>query len=235
MSNHWDQLKTTTQLRDDQLLTFQKLWSFYSREMKTMNFTSIKNEDEFVVKHFIDSIFPFVETYGEDVSGKLLDIGTGGGFPGVPLQIKYPNLKVDLLDGTKKKTEMLELLRQEFSLNCGVINARAEVLAHEDDFRESYDFVSNRAFAQWPIILELGLPFLKIGGVMACYQGPQTAWAIHEFEDVLSLLGAKILAIKQFDLPLEMGIRFVVLLSKIKKTPDKFPRSMQKIKANPLA
>ena len=182
-------------------------------ESRVMNLTTITEFSDVYVKHFYDSLLVLKEQNVFD-NATLIDVGSGAGFPGLVLKIAYPNMYVTLLEPTKKRSDFLNKIIEELSLQkIEVVNKRAE--EYILDKRESYDFVVARAVANMNILSELTIPFAKIG-------------------DSIHKLGGKITKIHQYELPENAGKRVVIEIEKVEKTPIIYPRSFAKIKKRPL-
>lgn len=196
-----------------------------------INVTAITDEKEFLVKHFIDSL-----TISKIVaSGKtLLDIGTGAGFPGIPLKIANLNMKVTLIDSVNKKLNVIREVSSEIGLdNLEIIHTRAEDLANNSNYREKFDFVTTRAVSNLSTIAEYMLPFLKIGGKAICMKGPNYEEELRNAEKAISILGGKIDSVKNLIISGEIE-RNIITISKIKNTPSKYPRGQGKPLKEPL-
>ena len=196
---------------------------------KRFNLTAIKTEKEIYLKHFYDSL---TLTKAIDLDGnlKLLDIGTGAGFPGLVLKIFYPNLEVTLLDSNNKKITFLETVIKELNLK-GVkcIHSRAESLPEE--YREHFDIVTSRAVAHLRILSELSIPYLKVKGKLIAMKGISSE-EIKESEEILEKLDSTINNIITFNLPIENSNRSLVIIEKQKQTNKIYPRSYDKIVKN---
>lgn len=196
-----------------------------------INVTAITDEKEFLVKHFIDSL-----TISKVIAdGKsLLDIGTGAGFPGIPLKIVNPNMKVTLIDSVNKKLNVIREVSNEINLtNLEIIHSRAEDLAKKVEYREKFDFVTTRAVSNLSTIAEYMIPFLKIGGKAICMKGPNYEGELKEAEKAINILGGKIDKIEKAVIDDEIE-RNVIIISKIKSTPSKYPRGQGKPLKEPI-
>ena len=189
-----------------------------------VNLTSITEPTEFVVKHFIDSLIcaDFPE-YGE--ASKIIDVGTGGGFPGVPLAIVSPEKEFVLMDSLGKRLRIIDELCQRADIqNVTTLHARAEELARNKVHREQYDLCVSRAVASMAVLAEYCLPFIKVGGFLMAYKGPDAEKEAADGENALSLLGGRVVEIRRGGLE-EFGLDHrIVVIKKIKSTPSKFPR-----------
>lgn len=218
-------IKVTEQnLRD--LEKYKDLLLEYNQKF---NLTAIKTEEEIYLKHFYDSL---TLTKGISLEGnlKLLDIGTGAGFPGLVLKIFYPNLEVTLLDSNHKKIMFLETVIKELNLtNITCLNTRAESLSSE--YREYFDIVTSRAVAQLRILSELSIPYLKVGGKFIAMKG-LAAEEIMESKEILTKLDSEIIETINFNLPIENSNRSLVVIEKKKETNKIYPRNYDKIVKN---
>lgn len=196
-----------------------------------INVTAITEEKEFLVKHFIDSltINCFLGS-----SKTLLDIGTGAGFPGIPLKIANENLKVTLIDSVNKKLNVIRDVSEKIGLtNLEIIHTRAEDLSHNSQYREKFDIVTTRAVSNLTTITEYMLPFLKVGGRAICMKGPNYEIELKEAEKAINILGGKIEKIENLLISNDIE-RNIIVISKIKNTPNKYPRGQGKPLKEPL-
>lgn len=220
--------KMKIELNKTQFEQFELYYEFLVDYNKKINLTSITNKDEVYIKHFLDSIS--VSKF-LDLKGKLIDIGTGAGFPGVPLKILNPNLDVTLLESSKKKTIFLEKLSNALGLKYEIINSRAEESSKLELYREKFDICISRAVASLDILTELCIPFLKVRGTFLAMKGPSLDDEIAKSKSAILNLNCKIKDIFKFELPMNFGKRNIVLIEKISKTPKKYPRSFSEIKS----
>ena len=189
-----------------------------------VNLTTITDSDEFVIKHFIDSII--CANYPEYINAvKIIDVGTGAGFPGIPLSIISPEKEFILMDSLNKRLKIIDELCQRSDIkNVVTLHARAEELEKNKAHRERYDLCVSRAVANMSVLAEYCLPFIKVGGFLMAYKGPEAENEVKEAEHALSLLGGKAEEIRNGNLK-EFGIEHkVVVIKKVKNTPSKFPR-----------
>lgn len=196
---------------------------------KKFNLTAIKTEEEIYLKHFYDSL---TLTKGINLKNnlKLLDIGTGAGFPGLVLKIFYPELEITLLDSNHKKIMFLEQVIQRLNLkNITCLNTRAENLP--SNYREYFDIVTSRAVAHLRILSELSIPYLKVNGNLIAMKGISET-EIKESEKILAELNSNILEVIKFNLPIEGSNRSLIIIEKEKETDKKYPRSYDKIMKN---
>ena len=196
---------------------------------KKFNLTAIKSDEEIYLKHFYDSL-TLIKAYSLNGNLKLLDIGTGAGFPGIVLKIFYPDLELTLLDSNHKKIAFLEVVIKELNLkNVTCINSRAENLPKT--YREYFDIVTSRAVAHLRILLELSIPYLKVGGKLIAMKGLSED-EIKESAKILEKLDSRIVDTIKFNLPIEGSNRSLVIVQKNKKTKEIYPRSYDKIMKN---
>ena len=199
---------------------------------KTMNLTSITEPDEIVYKHFVDSLSVFNET--EFPSGaKVADVGTGAGFPGIVLLIARPDLKMTLMDSTKKRLVFVQSVLNELSLNAEVVHIRAEEAGQKKEFREQFDIVTARAVANMNVLSEYCIPLLKKGGIFAAMKGAKAAGELDNAKGAVKLLGGQPLSSKEFNIE-NCGERTVICVKKISHTPPKYPRPSAQISKKPL-
>jgi 16S rRNA (guanine527-N7)-methyltransferase len=200
---------------------------------KTINLTSITDPAEIRQKHFTDSL-ALLEDMAVPHGAHLLDVGSGAGFPGVPLAIARPDLCITLLDGTAKKARFLEALAEELKLPLRVVCVRAEEAAHTPALREQFDLVVSRAVAALPLLCELCLPFVKLGGTFVSYKG--TAEKAHEelaaAKQGIILLGGTVTQVQTQ--ALSYGERTRIFIAKKSETPSIYPRTHGAMRKKPL-
>lgn len=199
---------------------------------KQFNLTAITEPNEVTVKHFADclSLFGAVEI---PKNAKIMDVGTGAGFPGLVLKLYRPDLDVTFLDSTKKKLGFIEMVLSAVSLAGETVHMRAEEAGQNAKYREKYDFVTARAVSDLRNLAEYCLPFVKKGGTFLAMKSAAADAEIDGAKNALRLLGGKIAADNVFDL-VENTPRRVLLIEKISQTPSKYPRPSAKIAKNPL-
>jgi 16S rRNA (guanine527-N7)-methyltransferase len=188
------------------------------------NLTSIIDPAEIHVKHFLDSltVMRIIQNNG-DLS--LIDIGTGAGFPGIPLKIMLPGISLTLVESSQKKAEFCKVVVKALQLtNTSVIAARAEDLGKDSLYREKYDWAIARAVAELSVLAEYLLPFVKIGGKALAMKGANTDDEIQKAGHALSILGGELSEIVDLNLPNESGQRTLIVMKKIASTPTVYPR-----------
>jgi len=205
---------------------FQTYTSILLRENAKFNLTAITDPEEIERKHFADSLALLDDApCPVPQSASLLDVGSGGGFPGVPLKIARPDISLTLLEATGKKAGFLALLLDELGLEGHVVNARAEQAAHEPAYRERFDVVTARAVAALPVLCELCLPFVKPGGIFVACKGPREK-AEEELQSAaraIKTLGARLERLHSETTV--YGGRSRIILRKISQTPANYPRN----------
>lgn len=210
-------------LQEEQLEQFFTYKELLIEWNKKMNLTAIEQEGDIITKHFIDSLS--IASYIPDTA-KVIDIGTGAGFPGIPLKILKKDLSITLLDSLNKRITFLEEVIRNLSLeNIQAVHARAEELAHKEEYREQYDIAVSRAVAPMHTLLEYMLPYVKIGGKCICMKGPNLQEESKDLQNCLETLGGKIEKIEEIVLPETEIKRNIMLIKKENKTPKKYPRN----------
>ncbi len=197
-----------------------------------MNLTAITEEDEVIVKHFVDSLCILGKVQVKE-EAKVIDVGTGAGFPGIPLLIARPDLKLTLLDGLNKRLVFLKDVLERLNLKAEIVHSRAEEGGNNPKYREKYDLITSRAVARQSVLCEYCLPYAKISGLFVAMKGPKALEELKESEKGISLLGGKIKDIIEYRLSDESS-RSLIVTEKISKTPQKYPRHNSQIKNKPL-
>ena len=176
------------------------------------------------MKHFLDSFSPYLVFQNTPIN-RVIDIGTGAGFPGIPLKILLPDTEVILVDSINKKTEFCQHIIDSLKLKgIQVVQDRVERLAREFDFRERFDWAVARAVAKLPTLSEYMLPFVKVGGSMLAMKGDQGPFEAQKAHQAVSMLGGKLTQVKKITLPGVTEDRFLITIEKKATTPEKYPR-----------
>jgi len=197
-----------------------------------VNVTAIKDEKEFIVKHFVDSLT--VKSILKD-SKKIIDIGTGAGFPGIPLKLVDNNLEITLVDSVNKKINVLKDIICQLKLeNMEALHIRAEELARDLKYRECFDIAVSRAVSNMTTLVEYLIPFVKIGGKIICMKGPNLEDELNKSKKAIEILGGKIDSIETINISNDLQ-RNIVIIKKINKTPNKYPRGQGKPLKEPIA
>ena len=217
---------------EEQLAQFTRYYELLVETNKVMNLTAITEPEEVAVKHMVDSLL----AYEDGMQGKtLVDVGTGAGFPGVPLKIYCPSLKVTLVDSLGKRLRFLQQVIDELGLKgIRCEHLRAEDAGRSKKHREQYDYVTARAVARLSVLSEYCLPLAKKGGQFIALKGSRFAEEIEEGEAAVKILGGKIISAEPVKLPgLDDG-RAIIKIAKIKATPAQYPRKAGTPEKQPL-
>ena len=210
------------------LVTFSQL---LIERNKVMNLTAITELRDVATLHFLDcaALLNFADFAGK----KVIDVGTGAGFPGLPLRILQRNFTITLLDSLNKRVDFLKSVVDELQLPAAeCIHARAEEYAARH--REKFDFATSRAVASLPVLSELCLPLVKVGGKFLAMKSVDTEEEINSSKAAISKLGGKIIAVKDYAVPMTDVTHRVVIIEKVSPTPAAYPRAFAKIKKQPL-
>ncbi len=206
----------------EQIEQFYKYMNLLIEWNEKMNLTAITEPKEIILKHFIDSIT--ILKYIDDNS-KLVDVGTGAGFPGVPLSIMNPTLKITLVDSLNKRLIFLQEVVKELNLkNIEIVHARAEEFGQNKNYREKFDVATSRAVANLATLSEYLVPLVKIDGKIISMKASNAKEEINDAKKAIEVLGGKIEKIEEFDLPESDIGRTIIIIDKNKCTPAKYPR-----------
>lgn len=214
-----------------QFISYKELLKEWNQRI---NITSITDDIEIDIKHFIDSITPLTtDLFKENM--KVIDIGTGGGFPGIPIKIMKKGLEMVLLDSTMKRINFLNEVIEKLGLkNIKAIHGRAEELGRDISYREKFDIAISRAVASLNTLSEYCLPYVKVGGYFISMKGSEIEEEINEAENSIKTLGGRVKDIKTMQIPLSNINHSLIIIEKIKDTPTKYPRGGGKPKKKPL-
>lgn len=203
---------------------FTDFYEYLVEKNKVMNLTGITEFQEVLVKHFLDSL-ACVKAIDMSRIKRIMDIGTGAGFPGVPLKIAFPHLEACLLDSLKKRVNFLEETFQMLKLeNITAIHGRAEEYAKNKQYRETYDLCVSRAVSNLATLSEYCLPYVKTGGYFISYKSGTVQEEVEQAQKAVKILGGKIQDVVYFQLPDSEIQRSLVVIEKIKATPGRYPR-----------
>ena len=197
-----------------------------------MNLTAITEENEVIVKHFCDSLYPLAK-FDIKENAKVIDVGTGAGFPGIPLLIARPDLKLTLLDGLNKRLVFLQDVLDALGLQAEIVHARAEEGATDKKYREKFDVATSRAVARLNVLSEYCLPYIKKGGRFLALKGPAATQELSEAQKALNVLGGELEVSVEYSLS-DNSERTILSVKKTKSTPLMYPRHNSKIKKQPL-
>lgn len=222
-------LKYGIELTEKQISQFEKLLEVFKQKNSELNLSAIRDDEGIVEKHFVDSLLP---TEFFDFSGKIiLDLGAGGGFPTLPLSI-FTGSKIVSLDSIQKKMKAVHEMSVEIGTNVHPLIGRAEDFGQKEIYREQFFWVIARAVAPWPLLLELALPFVEVGGSFIAYQGPQILEDLKTYKGLEAKLGGKVVQV----LKKQLGDaeRIFVEVEKVRKCPKEYPRRAGTPQKKPL-
>ncbi len=199
-----------------------------------INLTAITDPQGVAVKHFADSLAFYNYIHDVPKGARVIDVGTGAGFPGVVLKIVRPDIELTLLDSLNKRFLFLRELMTQLGLEADFVQGRAEEFGQNIEYRECFDFVVSRAVAQLNILSEYCLPFAKLSGSFVAFKGGSCEEEVQNAEHAIQSLGGRLRAVHTFSLPMNGGSRSLVEIEKVQPTSDKYPRNNGKIKSKPL-
>lgn len=225
--------KNEIELSDIQLGRFQVYYDLLIETNKFLNLTAITEMHEVVLKHFIDSMM--ISKFYDLSNCSIIDIGTGAGFPGIPLAILYPDSEFVLLDSLQKRLSFIDQVLKSCGIdNVSLIHGRAEDFAHDKKYREQFDFCVSRAVAALPTLLELCIPYVKIGGLFISYKSGSVLGELENAKNAMELLFCKFKKMDQYEIS-DLDInRVYVSFEKRKVLSKKYPRQAGKPKKSPL-
>ncbi len=203
-------------------------FSMFEQELldwnQRLNLTAVRDSAGIRTKHFLDSISCSL-AWKENPPRRLVDIGTGAGFPGIPLKILYPSMRLTLVESVGKKADFCRHLVDVLKLeNVAVVCCRAEELGHLSDHREGYDWAAARAVANLPVLAEYLLPLVQVGGSMLAQKGESGPAETHRAEAALKMLGGQVRQLIPVELPGVVESRYLVVVNKVAATPPQYPR-----------
>lgn len=226
-----DVLKCEQWIEGENKESFEKFSSLLLEYNEKFNLTAVCDQKGIKIKHFLDSILPS-EYF--PVGAAVAEVGSGGGFPSLPLKIVRPDLRFTLMESTGKKCEFLRTVVENLGLDgVQVLNIRAEDGARRPDLREKFDVCCARAVARLNTLAEYCLPFVKVGGSFLAYKGDCGA-ELEESKRAVKLLGGEIARVEGYELPEGCGMRTMIEIKKISHTPEKYPRGQGKERKQPL-
>lgn len=209
-------------LEENQLEQFYLYMNLLLEWNEKINLTAIIEPNEVILKHFIDSIT--INKYIYDKKS-VIDIGTGAGFPGIPLKILNDNVKFTLVDSLNKRINFLNEVKSKLNLeNIECVHARVEEFAKNKEYRENFDAITSRAVARLSVLVEYMLPFVKVGGTCICMKGSDINGELEEAQKAIKILGGEVEKVEHFNLPDTDIERNIVIIKKVKSTPKQYPR-----------
>lgn len=221
-------------LNDTQVEQFIQYYEFLIEKNKVMNLTGITEWEEVVQKHFVDSL-ALVNVVDLSEKSRILDMGTGAGFPGIPLKIVFPNLEIVLLDSLNKRIKFLQEVIEMLGLTgIEAYHGRAEEFAKKEEFREKFDYVVSRAVANLATLSEYCIPYVKVDGKFIPYKSGEITEELEQSKKAIQILGGNLLYVKEFLLPDSDIGRSLVIVEKIQSTKKKYPRMGGKPSKEPL-
>ena len=221
------------QLDDIALERFEKYMNLVIEWNEKINLTAITDRQEFIVKHFYDSI-SLLSCADIKKGAKVIDVGTGAGFQGIPLKIVGTDIQLTLLDSLNKRIVFIsDVVMPGIGLNAEAVHGRAEDFSKQAKYREKYDFAVSRAVANLSALSEYCIPFVKKGGEFISMKGPDVHEELSSAQNAVQVLGGEVSEVKNLTLP-DNGGRSIVIIKKVKNTPEKYPRRGVKINKNPL-
>ncbi len=212
------------QITESQFNQLSEFIELLKEKNKELNLTRIADEKEVWIKHVIDSlmVLNFVDINPEM---KIVDLGTGGGFPGIPLAILYPETDFLLIDSVEKKIKAVQEFANKLELkNIKTLSERAEILGQDPIYREKYNIILSRAVASLPVLMEITTPFIKTNGLLFAYKGPDYVVEVAEAKNASEELNIGSPEVFHYHLPEDMGERVILEIQKNKPTPNKYPR-----------
>lgn len=221
------------ELTQEQLAQFELYYKLLTEWNEKINLTAITDPEGVAVKHFADSLslFHYIDV---PQHAKVIDVGTGAGFPGVVMKIFRPDIELTLLDSLKKRFLFLDDLLSQLGYSAKQIQGRAEEYGQSFGERETYDLCVSRAVAQLNTLSEYCLPFVRLSGNFIAFKGSNAETEVESAKRGIGILGGKVKAVHTFTLPYDGGSRSLVVTEKVKPTPDQYPRNNGKIKSKPL-
>ncbi|WP_135228482.1 16S rRNA (guanine(527)-N(7))-methyltransferase RsmG [Deinococcus fonticola] len=211
-------------LEAEQVAAFRQLYALLLEGNARLNLTALKTEQDIVLKHFVDSL-SCLRGYHLDTPAKVLDLGTGGGFPSLPLAIARPTLELVPMDATRKKIDFVRETAHTLGLSrVTPVVGRAETLGRDPELRAQHDRVVARAVSALPILVELALPFLKVGGLLLAQKGALSGDELDAGAQAALEVGGRIQEVDEFTLPSLGDARTLVVVEKIRATPPRYPR-----------
>ena len=224
-------------LSDEQLSSFETYYRELVEWNQRFNLTAITDREGVQVRHFLDSLSCLKALPQGKLSGgtRLIDVGAGGGFPGLPLKIVFPQMHLTLVEATRKKVYFLAHIARLLGMgNVELMHARAEELGQDPAHREQYDWALARAVAKAPTLVEYLLPLVRVGGAIVAQKGEDAAAEVQEAETAIVTLGGRVRQLIPVELRGLAETRYLVVIDKVAATPEKYPRRPGMPKKSPL-
>ncbi|GAB6137149.1 16S rRNA (guanine(527)-N(7))-methyltransferase RsmG [Halanaerobaculum tunisiense] len=221
-------------LTEKQIKNFKTYLEILQKWNQKINLTALDSAEEIIVKHFLDSLscLTGIKLTGNE---KIIDVGTGAGFPGLPIKIIYPELNLTLLDASQKRISFLRRVCYKLGLKkVEFIHGRAEDYGQAKEYRASYDYALARAVAKLNILAEYLLPFTKVGGQVIAHKGPEVDNGLADSKAAIQELGGQLNQVQELNLPFREAERRLVLVDKVASTPLEYPRQAGQPTKNPL-
>lgn len=219
-------------ISEEQILKFEKYADLLVEWNEKMNLTAITEPHDIAIKHFIDSI-SVLKCVSLKSGASVIDIGTGAGFPGIPLKIMQEDINLNLLDSLNKRLNFLEAVCTKLNIKSNCIHSRAEDGGRNPALREKYDVAVSRAVANLPALCEYCLPYVRKGGCFAAMKGPDGETELEQSQQAIKILGGEVQDVFKLTLPDDLQ-RTIIVINKIKSTPVEYPRRGVKINKQPL-
>lgn len=219
-------------VNDGQFERFDKYAEMLVSYNEKVNLTALTASEDIAEKHFVDSILPFLH-FSLKEGSRVIDVGTGAGFPSCPLKIIRDDISLTLVDSLNKRVKFLSMLSETLSLDAECIHARAEELGKNPDYRERFDAATARAVANLPVLCEYCMPFVKVGGYFLALKGSRGAGEAKDAYTAIKTLGGKLREVYEYALP-SGDKRTLIIIEKISQTPPKYPRNKGMMTKKPL-
>jgi len=214
-------------LNNEQIKKFSRYLELLVQWNQKINLTSLKTPQEIIIKHFLDSIscIKAINKYIDTEGVSVIDVGAGAGFPGIPIKIICPSVRLSLLEARKKKTIFLEKVTEEMNFQqVEILNGRAETFGKGADHRERYDIAISRAVAHLNILSEYCLPLVRVGGFFVAQKGKSYKKETEKSFKTIQVLGGELIGAENVRIPFINQERYLLVIKKIKDTPSKYPR-----------